>query len=195
MSTENLNTENNKPATFNSNEETKPNDSVPLASFLEQKKLTKEMKEKLAGYEAKELKEAEAKLLEEKGYQELIQSKSDKIAALEAESEKTTKNFKLKDVQNKFARALDKNNAINSDDVLKLVDVSDLLDSDGAEAEINKRVESLVKDKSYLFGTKPNTRNSEENNTPHAGDRQINKSFKKVNLAEAALNNAFKLNK
>jgi len=144
----------------------KPAETVPLNSFLEQKKASKDLKERLAVYEDRDKKEAENKLIEEKKFQDVIQAKEKEVLEYKTKFESTERNYKIKDLQNKFARGLDKNNAINSDDILKLVDITDLIDSETADVQIASRVEDLVKNKSYLFSAKGSSRSETENGQP-----------------------------
>ena len=77
----------------------KDSGKVPLNTFLDQKKINKELKDKLATYEAKDKAAADAKLLEEKKYEELIQTKSSETEALRKELEIHRLNSKVKTVK------------------------------------------------------------------------------------------------
>jgi len=136
--------------------------SIPLAKFLEVKDTVKELKNKLSSYEEKEKKLQESKLLEEKNYQELLAKRENELNSYKSQLEEERKNYKVATVKEKFARVLDKNNAINSDDVLKLVDVNSLMESEDQESAINQIVEEFKTSKSYLF--KPAVLNHNENN-------------------------------
>lgn len=141
--------------------------TVPLADFLEQKRLAKELKEKVSGYEDRDKKAVEAKLLEEKKYQDLISNKDKELGEVKSKLDQEAKGRKLDKLESKFTRSLEKNNAISAEDALKFIKFDDLVDSDDAEAEIKKRVDDLVKNKSYLFGSKQTTtRSSTENGQP-----------------------------
>lgn len=144
----------------------KESPKVPLSEFLEVKKTAKELKEKLAQFEGKEKSEAEAKLLEEKKYQELIDQLKAENESVKTERENERKNFKLEKLQNKFQRELEKVGAVDSDDALKFVSYDDLLDAEKVDDEVKKRVEGLVKAKSYLFSAKQ--RSVTENRSPNS---------------------------
>ena len=151
----------------------KPLQTVPLSDYLEQKKAAKALKEELAGYREKETKEKDAKLLEEKKYQELIQNKDKELGDTKNALNQTIKEHKLEKLTNKLARVLDKNNAIDAEDALKFINVDDLLDADKVDDEINKRVTELAKNKSYLFnGKQGTTRSSTENGQPSGNSGQ-----------------------
>lgn len=162
---------------------------VPLSDFLDLKKSTKELREKLASYETKEKTAAEAKLLEEKKYQELIEQLKAEKVKMQSEREIEIKNNKLEKLQNKFQRELEKANAVNAEDALKFVNYDDLLESEKAEDEIKKRVEVLVKTKAYLFSAKQ--RNSAENKSPNSLPANPTSKASKVDPALAMLTNIF----
>ena len=139
-------------------------DKVPLSKFLDKKNELKDLKAKLAEFEDKERKLADQKLLEEKQYQELLKKKEDELKNLQDSlfAEKT--NNKLEKIKNIYSKELLKNNVFNVDDALALSNINDLLEYDSPENEIKTRVENLVKNKTYLFNTK-SQRSDSENNT------------------------------
>lgn len=143
----------------NSNDE-----KVPLSKFLDKKNELKELKAKLAEFEDKERKAADQKLLEEKQYQELLKKKEDELKNLQDSlfAEKT--NNKLEKIKNIYSKELLKNNVFNVDDALALSNINELLEFESPENEIKARVENLVKNKTYLFNTK-SQRSDSENNT------------------------------
>lgn len=143
----------------NSNDE-----KVPLSKFLDKKNELKELKAKLAEFEDKERKAADQKLLEEKQYQELLKKKEDELKNLQDSlfAEKT--NNKLEKIKNIYSKELLKNNVFNVDDALMLSNINELLEFESPENEIKARVENLVKNKTYLFNTK-SQRSDSENNT------------------------------
>lgn len=151
----------------NNDNDTENGESVPLKTLLDQKKANKELKEKIALFEAKEKELADAKLLEEKNYQELIQKKESELANFKTELENEKKNNKLEKIKNKFSNELSKLNVIDSDDALRLVKYDDLLTLDSFDDEIKARAADLQKNKSYLF--KSVTRNNNENGQPNQG--------------------------
>jgi len=142
--------------------EDKNQEVVPLAKFLEVKGTLKEMKDKLASFEEKERKLQESKLLEEKNYQELLAKRDAELNSFKSQLEQERANYKVTSVKDKFARILDKNNVIDSNDVLRLVDVNQLVDAEDQDKLINKLVEDLKANKSYLF--KQTVQNHNENN-------------------------------
>lgn len=153
----------------NSNDE-----KVPLSKFLDKKNELKDLKSKLAEFEDKERKAADKKLLEEKSYQELLKKKEDELKTLQDSlfAEKT--NNKLEKIKNVFSKELLKNNVFNVDDALALSNINDLLEYESPENEVKARVENLVKNKTYLFNTK-SQRSDSENNT-------LAKNLNNVNL-------------
>ena len=146
----------------NNTTDDKNHEVVPLSKFLEVKGTLKEMKDKLASFEEKEKKLQESKLLEEKNYQELLAKRDAELKSFQSQLEQERTNFKINSVKDKFARILDKNNAIDSNDVLRLVDVNQLIDAEDQEKKINKLVDELKANKSYLF--KQVAQNHFENN-------------------------------
>lgn len=143
----------------NSNDE-----KVPLSKFLDKKNELKDLKAKLAEFEDKERKAADQKLLEEKQYQELLKKKEDELKNLQDSlfAEKT--NNKLEKIKNIYSKELLKNNVFNVDDALALSNINELLEFESPENEVKARVENLVKNKTYLFNTK-SQRSDSENNT------------------------------
>lgn len=160
---QNLETDNNQ----NQNVKDQDNSNVPLNKFLDQKKINKELKEKLAAFEQKEKEVKEAKLLEEKQYQELIQNKAKEAEDLKSQLNLERKNNKLEKVKYQFSSELSKLNVIDSDDALKLVKYDDLLDSDDVSDLIKSRALDLSKNKSYLFKSNNSSRDKFENNVPN----------------------------
>lgn len=166
------------------------NKTVPLDTFLDQKKINKELKEKLAAFEDKERKDSEAKLLEEKKFQEVIQNTKSEAEKYKSELEQTKKEAKIEKIKDKFSRFLEKNNAINADDALKFVQYDDLLDSEDLDGSIKKRVEDLAKNKAYLF-SKSKSPSNDENGKPNSGGSDEKKPGNKVSPTIAALTNMF----
>lgn len=166
--------------------EDKNHEVVPLAKFLEVKGSLKEMKDKLASFEEKERKLQESKLLEEKNYQELLAKRDEEVKSFKSQLEQERLNFKVTSVKDKFARILDKNNAINSDDVLRLVDMQSILDAEDQDKIMNKVVEDLKKDKSYLF--KSTVQNHDENKKPTFQNNKLNPNTKKDSALSIWLN-------
>ena len=143
------------------------NNNVPLNKFLDQKKINKELKEKLAAFEQKEKEVKEAKLLEEKQYQELIQNKAKEAEDLQNQLNLERKNNKLEKIKFQFSGELNKLNVIDSDDALKLVKYDDLLESDDVSDLIKSRALDLSKNKTYLFKSNTSSRDKFENNVPN----------------------------
>lgn len=149
---------------------------VPLAKFLEQKNSNKELKEKLAAFEENEKKIQEAKLLEEKNFQELLVKKDKELSDYKSQLEEERKNFKLSSVKDKFARVLDKNEAINSDDIMRLVDISSVVETEDQDGIISKLVDELKTNKPYLFKAKDLSHN--ENNKINNNNKPTNPAIK-----------------
>lgn len=161
--------------------------NVPLNTFLDKKKELKEVKDKLAAFEARDKAAADAKLLEDEKYQEIIQNKEKELADAKSLLDVERKNNKLSRLENKFSNLLNKENVIDANDALKLIKYDDLLDSDDADNEIKSRVENLVKDKSYLFKATQSGRNNEENNRPSGNNAPKNQAHGKIDSTVDAL--------
>ena len=141
---------------------------VPLHTFLEQKNVNKELKEELATLKSEEKVRKDAKLLEDKSYEELIQNKSKEFDDLKSQLDSERKNNKLEKIKNKFSRELNKLNVIDADDALRLVDYNDLLDSENFSGEITSRAADLAKNKTYLFKASSSNRSETENNATNS---------------------------
>ena len=172
----------------------KDSGKVPLNTFLDQKKINKELKDKLATYEAKDKAAADAKLLEEKKYEELIQTKSSETEALRKELDLERKNSKLKTIENKFTSELSKINVVDADDALKLIKYDDLLESDSFDDEIKVRVSELAKNKTYLFKATGSNRSNTENGRP-TGNTPPKQQGKNSKVDPVILSLSQKLNK
>lgn len=193
MTQKNENLDNNKTVSQeeNSIDDKAQNDdnksSVPLNTFLEQKKANKELKEKLATYQKAEEALAQKKLLEEEKFEELIQLKSREAEDYKKQLDNERTNNKLEKIKNRFSNELLKQNVIDADDALRLVEYNDLLGSDSFDSEIKSRVADLTKNKSYLFKDSKTTRSDSENNTPAAGQPQNPGSNAKIDSTLASL--------
>lgn len=162
-------------------------ESVPLAKFLEVKGTLKEMKDKLNSFEEKEKELQESKLLEEKNYQELLAKRDDELKNFKSQLEQERLSFKVNSVKDKFARVLDKNDAVNSDDILRLVDIQPILEAENQDDLIKKTVEDLKENKSYLFKmTVPN--HSENKKITNNPNKQLNPNAKKDSALSIWLN-------
>lgn len=150
----------------NSEENTTKEQNVPLNTFLEEKKKLKELKQRLVEYEAKDKKIAEAKLIEEKNFQELILNKEKDLLEANTLLENERKSNKLEKIKNRFSNELTKLNVIDADDALRLVKYDDLLESESFDEEIKDRAANLVTNKAYLFNASKTTRSSTENGQP-----------------------------
>ena len=124
------------------------------------------MKDKLAAFENRDREAVDAKLLEEKKFEELLQNKDKELNEIKSQLELEGKNNKIEKLRNKISKELTKVNAIAADDALMFIKYDDLLDSEGADSEINNRVEELTKNKSYLFSGKASSRSETENGQP-----------------------------
>ena len=166
--------------------------SVPLSEFLEQKKLNKEIKAQLAEFQERDAKIIEAKQIEEKNFQEVLNSRELRIKELEKAHEESVRSNKLEKITNILSRELDKNNAIDSNDALKFINVNDYLEDGQSTPELLKQgVEDLVKNKSYLFNAKANIRSNSENGQPSAtsdnNNQQVANQGRQLDKATAAL--------
>lgn len=170
----NANTDANSNTTANQNTDSQSNDtdkgekSIPYSRFAEVNQKFRETEKELANYKAKEKAESEAKLLEEKKFQDLIENKSKEIETLKAENNQIKLNAKKEKIEFKVSSTLAKNNIIDPKDGLKFLDYSDLIDSsDDIDNKIEERVADLVKNKAYLFKAgSGSTRSNTENNVP-----------------------------
>lgn len=198
MTQENENNQVNINSNDTSIEDTKKEDNkdlktVPLSEFLEQKKLTKDLKLRLQEFEDKENKIKEQKMLEEKNFQELLETKNLKIKELEDSYNQLVTSNKKERITNTLIRELDKNNAVNSDDVLKLLDVNQFMEEGKNNNEFLKHaVDDLVKNKPYLFNTKNPSRSNTENGQPNSNNNKPNGSYVKHDKATEALINMYK---
>ncbi len=165
--------------------------SIPYSRFTEVNSKYKEAKDELAKYQAKEKDENDKKLLEEKKFQELIGNKDKMIKDLESQNNEIKTSFKIENLKSKVSNVLVKNNVIDAEDGLKFVKFDDLIDSDNADDEINKRVSEIVKNKAYLFKVTSQNgqfRSKTENNVP--GNQQPsghNDNGKKKTVSETVL--------
>lgn len=149
--------------------------SVPLSEFLDQKKVNKDLKSKLAEFEAKEAKAAEKKALEEKDFQTVIESRNQRIQELEKAFEESKKSNKLEKITNTLSRELDKRGVIDADDALKLLDISKFTDEGQDTKELLiQSVEDLAQNKSYLFKAKTVRSNSENGQPGISSDKNEN---------------------
>ena len=149
--------------------------SVPLSEFLDQKKVNKDLKSKLAEFEAKEAKAAEKKALEEKDFQTVIESRNQRIQELEKAFEESKKSNKLEKITNTLSRELDKRGVIDADDALKLLDISKFTDEGQDTKELLiQSVEDLAQNKSYLFKAKTVRSNSENGQPGISSDNNEN---------------------
>lgn len=141
--------------------------SVPLSEFLDQKKANKDLKSKLAEFEAKEAEAAEKKALEEKDFQKVIESRNERIKELEKAFEESKRSNKLEKITNTLSRELDKKGVIDSDDALKLLDIDKFMEEGQDTNELLKQsVEELAQNKSYLFKAVTAKRSNSENGQP-----------------------------
>lgn len=163
----------------NTADEAKSPEVVPLAKFLELKNSTKELKDKLASFEDKEKKLHESKLLEEKNYQELLAKRDEEIKSYKSQLEEERRTFKVNSVKDKFARVLDKNNAVSSDDIIRLVDVSAIVEAEDQDKVINAMVEDLKAKKAYLFKAANPANHNENNRIVTDSNKQHNSNAKK----------------
>lgn len=137
------------------------NKTIPYSRFQEVNNKFKTASEELESYRKKEKEENDKKLLEEKNFQELIGKKDAALKELETKYGQEVLKYKTEKLGSKISNLLAKNNIVDAEDGLKFVKYDDLIDSENAEDEINKRVNELVKNKPYLF--KSNSRSSTEN--------------------------------
>ena len=205
MTTENNTIENNETKTIDNQTEDSgnsqnPSETVPLKTFLDKKQELKDYKAKVAAFEAKEVeyetlraKKVGDKLLEDEKYQELIQLKDKEVLELSGKLDSEIKNNKLEKIRNKFSSELTKLNAVDSEDALKFIAYDDLLDSEDFSSELKNRVETLAKNKSYLFkaGAKIDTK---ENGVPAPGNNSQPKGNSKMDPLLMSLAQKFKRN-
>jgi hypothetical protein len=98
-------------------------------------------------FEEQQQKEKEAKLLEEKKYQELIAEKDKQIAAL-AEKQKGSQ------LEGKIQSIAQTNGVVDVEAVLKLIDRTNIkFNDDGTITGVEEAVKSLLESKPYLKGT------------------------------------------
>ncbi len=148
-------------------------------------------------YKAKEKEETDKKLLEGKKYQDLITNKEKELNDFKSKYTEENKARKMDKLESKFSRSLEKANAINAEDAMKFVKFDDLLDAENADDEIKKRVDDLIKNKSYLFTAKQQgtTRSTSENGQPSGntgGQGQQGSQGTKIDPIVASLANKYK---
>jgi len=141
---------------------------VPLKEFLDVKAKNKAIKVELEKYKEDEKKRGEAKLLEEKKYEELIASKDKEIAEQKVKNENYAKNIKVEKIKNKISAMASKNGAVDAEDVLKFISTEGLeeLESTQLEEQVKIRIDALKANKEYLFSGNPQ-RNKAENGSPY----------------------------
>lgn len=192
MTRDNSQQEHQNNAVANSSNEEKQavqEQTIPLAKFLELKDTLKEFKTKLSSYEEKEKQLQESKLLEEKNYQELLTKRDEELKTFKSQLEQERKAFKLNTTKEKFVRFLDKNNAVDSNDVLRLVDIEKFVDLEHQDDEIAKQVEDLKKSKAYLFKSSTTVISHNENNRPNGNtDTQKRPNAKKDKVLDVWMN-------
>lgn len=162
--------ESNQTQEANSNQENK---SVPLAEFLKIKEELKGFKKEKETFELEKKKASEAKLIEEKRYEELLKQREDELSAIKSEKEALVKNNKIDGFKNKAINELYKLNAHDAQDALKFMDFEGLLDAEDADNLINEQIDKLKEGKSYLFNSvEPKKRSASENGIPSASSGQ-----------------------
>lgn len=108
-----------------------------------------EAKDKLKSIEKKEAEEREAKLLEEKKFQELIAEKDQRISEL-------TQNQQKMLLDSKISTAALKAGAVDTEAILKLIDRETItLNDDGTVAGVDEAIKTLLEAKPYLVGSAP----------------------------------------
>lgn len=106
-----------------------------------------EAKDKLKTIEKKEADEREAKLLEEKKFQELLAEKDQKISEL-------TQNQQKMLLDSKISTAALKAGAVDTEAILKLIDRETItLNDDGTVAGVDEAIKTLLEAKPYLVGS------------------------------------------
>lgn len=184
------NSNNNSNQNNNSQDQGDKEKHIPYSRFTEVNSKYKEATSELEKYREKERLENENKLKDEKKFQELIGTKDKEIETLKSENNQIKKERKVDSLKSKISNILSKNNVIDAEDGLKFVKYDDLIDSDDAEDEINKRVGELVKSKAYLFKTQANQSNGRsktENNIPGSQQKPNdgnNNGGKKLSVTE-----------
>jgi hypothetical protein len=106
-----------------------------------------EAKDRLKAIEKKEAEEREAKLLEEKKFQELLEEKDKKISEL-------TQNQQRMLLDSKISTAALKAGAVDTEAILKLIDRANItLNDDGSVAGVEEAIKTLLETKPYLVGS------------------------------------------
>lgn len=182
--------ENNKtttPETKKEGEEEKKELTIPKSRFDEVNSKFKESQKELEAFREKEKKESEAKLLEEKKYDELLKAKELEIETHKKDKESLRKNMLLEKVNNKIINIANKEGAIDSEDILRFIDTQDLLEleSNKLEETIKERVSKIKNNKAHLFTTLQ--RDNKENGVPYSVNTNNTKSSKPKTKEDAIL--------
>lgn len=178
---------------------------VDYAKLKAEREKRKELEERLAKIEADEAKKNEAKLLEEKKYQELLDAKSKELESAKGELESTRATVKRSRIENAIIAESAKIGAKDPLDVVKFVEIDKVeLDDAGTPVGLDKLLEQVKKNKSYLFNesgkSTPNPReNGKPGNTNPAGSSSGNTppavtSNKSINSVIDSLGKARTLN-
>lgn len=143
--------------------------------MLKYKSEKKELEGELAIFKAKQ-KEAEEKELADKGeYKKLLEAKQEELAELNSSIKKERASRKKDNFLNKIRLKAQKEGANDADDIIRFLNVGELVDSD--DEAINEKFNQLMEKKSYLFGDKKKSATSDENNSVFSGGDKKPKSF------------------
>ena len=152
-------------------------DTIPLNKFLDLKAELKSNKEKLKAFELDKKTKNEAKLLEEKKFEELLANKEKELLEAQSSLETEKKSRKIANIKNKAINILHSEGSIDNEVALKLLDIDKLLESEDVEKDLKNSITNIKTTKGFLFGT-VNTRNKTENGMPGISSQNKAKTAK-----------------
>lgn len=142
-------------------EEKKTVSSIPYDKFKKVNDEKKALAEKVAEFERLQ-NEAQKKKLEEEGkFKDLLELKEKELADLNSNIEKEKTTRKRDNLLNKIKLKAQNNGANDVDDIVKFLNIDELIDSD--DEAINEKLNQLQEKKSYLFGNKRKSATDENN--------------------------------
>ena len=158
----------------------KPAD-IPYSRFKEVNEKNKNIeaelnkaKADLQTFQDAEKKKKEAKLLEDKKYDELLKAKELEIEGHKTEMEGLKKNASLEKIKSKIVNLANKEGAVDAEDILRFISTEDLLelDSEKLAEEVKSRIDKIKENKAHLFTN--SQRDNRENGQPYSANTSGN---------------------
>ena len=135
--------------------------SIPYDKFKKVNDEKKALAEKVAEFEKLQKEANDKKLAEEGRYKELLEAKEKELADLNSNIEKEKATRKKDNLLNKINLKAQDNGANDVDDIVKFLNIDELVDSD--DEAINEKLNQLQEKKSYLFASKKKSATAENN--------------------------------